>query len=278
MLERLARHTHFCYLDGYSGFHQIPIHPSDQEKTTFTCPYGTFTYRRMPFGLCNAPATFQRCMTAIFFDFIENIMEVFMDDFSVYGANFDDCLSNLSKILQRCEEVNLVLNWEKCHFMVQEGIVLGHLISGRGIEVDRAKIEVIEKLPPPVNVKGVRSFLRHAGFYRRFIKDFSKTAKPLSNLLMKNVPFNFDTCCLSAFCRLKEALITALILQTPDWNLPIEVMCDASDYAIGVECMPFTMPVRLWMELRLTMPLQKRSCLQLSLPSKNSGHILWAQR
>ncbi|WP_420066840.1 reverse transcriptase family protein, partial [Salmonella enterica] len=90
------------------------------EKTTFTCPYGTFAYRRMPFGLCNAPGTFQRCMMAIFSDFIEEIMEVFMDDFSVYGTNFDSCLTNLSKILQRCADNDLVLNWEKCHFMVQE--------------------------------------------------------------------------------------------------------------------------------------------------------------
>jgi len=176
MLERLAAHKYFCYLDGYSGFFQIPIHPSDQEKTTFTCPFGTFAYRRMPFGLCNAPATFQRCMMSIFSDFLEKSMEVFMDDFSVYGKSFDNCLNNLENVLKRCVEVNLVLNWEKCHFMVTEGIVLGHVISERGIEVDKAKIQVIQQLPPPVNVKGVRSFLGHAGFYRRFIKDFSKTA------------------------------------------------------------------------------------------------------
>jgi len=118
MLERLARHSFFCYLDGYLGFFQIPIHPDDQEKTTFTCPYGTFAYRRMPFGRCNASTTFQHCMTAIFSDLIENIMEVFMDDFSVYRGTFDLCLENLTKVLHRCEEVNLVLNWEKCHFMV----------------------------------------------------------------------------------------------------------------------------------------------------------------
>jgi len=134
MLERLAKHSHFCYLDGYSGFFQIPIHPDDQHKTTFTCPYGTFAYRRMPFGLCNAPASFQRCMMAIFSDFIEEIMEVFMDDFSVHGTSFDNCLGNLEKVLKRCGEVDLVLNWEKCHFMVKEGIVLGHVISERGIE------------------------------------------------------------------------------------------------------------------------------------------------
>ena len=187
----------------------------------------------MHFGLCNAPATFQRCMMAIFSEFIENIMEVFMDDFSVYGSSFDAFLNNLSRVLQRCEEVNLVLNWEKCHFMVTRGVVLGHLISDRGIEVDKAKVEVIEKLPPPTNVKGIRSFLGHACFYRRFIKDFSKIAKPLTNLLAKDALFIFDNDCLEAFCRLKEALISAPILQPPDWTLPFEVMCDASDYAVG---------------------------------------------
>ena len=162
MLERLAKHSHFCYLDGYSGFFQIPIHPDDQHKTTFTCPYGTFAYRRMPFGLCNAPASFQRCMMAIFSDFIEEIMEVFMDDFSVHGTSFENCLANLEKVLKRCGEVDLVLNWEKCHFMVKEGIVLGHVISERGIEVDKVKIETMDKLPPPTDIKSLRSFLGHA--------------------------------------------------------------------------------------------------------------------
>jgi len=110
MLERLAKHSHFSYFDGYSGFFQIPIHPNDQDKTTFTCPFGCFAYRRMPFGLCNALATFQRCMISIFSGFVENIMEVFMDDFSVHGSSFDDCLANLEKVLERCEQVNLVLN------------------------------------------------------------------------------------------------------------------------------------------------------------------------
>ncbi|GJT53444.1 reverse transcriptase domain-containing protein [Tanacetum coccineum] len=147
-------------------YFQIPIDPQDQEKTTFTCPYGTFAYRRMPFGLCNAPGTFQWCMMAIFHDMIEKTMEVFMDDFSVFGDSFDSCLSNLEKMLKRCEDTNLVLNWEKCHFMCREGIVLGHKISKSGIEVDRAKVDVIAKLPHPTTVKGVRSFLGHANTYQ----------------------------------------------------------------------------------------------------------------
>ncbi|GJR40432.1 reverse transcriptase domain-containing protein [Tanacetum coccineum] len=155
MLERLAGNQFYCFLDGFSGYFQIPIDPKDQEKTTFTCPYGTFAYRRMPFGLCNAPGTFQRCMMAIFHDMIEKTMEVFMDDFSVFGDSFSTCLSHLDKMLKRCEDTNLVLNWEKSHFMVKEGIVLGHKISKSGIEVDRAKVDVIAKLPHPTTVKGV---------------------------------------------------------------------------------------------------------------------------
>jgi hypothetical protein len=113
MLERLANHS-FCFLDGYSGYHQIPIHLNDQNKTTFTCPYETYAYRRISFGLCNALALFQRCMMSIFSDM--KIIEVFMDDFSIYGKTFDDYLENLDKVLQRCEEKHLVLNWKKMSF------------------------------------------------------------------------------------------------------------------------------------------------------------------
>ena len=134
-------------------------------------------------------------MLAIFDDLVEKIMEVFMDDFSVFGACFSYCLSNLERVLIRCEETNLVLNWEKCHFMCKEGIVLGHKISHQSIEVDKAKVDVIDKLPPLTSVRAIRSFLGYAGFYRRFIKDFSKIARPLTRLLEKDVPFNFTVEC-----------------------------------------------------------------------------------
>ena len=126
-------------------------------------------------------------------------MEIFMDDFSVFGTSFDHRLHNLARVLQRCKEKNLVLNWEKCHFMVKEGIVLGHRVSSIGIEVDPGKICTIEKLSPPINVKGIRSFLGHTRFYRRFIKDFSKIVKHLCNLLEKDAAFMFDENCLKAF-------------------------------------------------------------------------------
>nr|GEV61375.1 hypothetical protein [Tanacetum cinerariifolium] len=197
MLERLVGNEYYCFLDGFFGYFQIPIDPKDQEKTTFTGPYGTFAYKRMLFGLCNAPGTFQRCMMAIFHDMIEQKME------------------------------------EKSHFMVKEGIVLGHKISKKGIEVDKAKIEVISKLPHPTTVKGIRSFLEHAGFYRRFIKDFSKILRPMPHLLDKNSPFIFSNECIQAFRTLKEKLAEAPILIAPNWDQPFELMCDASDYAVG---------------------------------------------
>ena len=233
ILERVAGHEFYCFLDGYSGYNQIEIALEDQEKTTFTCPFGTFAYRRMPFGLCNAPATFQRCMLSIFSDMVERFLEIFMDDFSVFGDSFDDCLTNLEKVLSRCEEKNLVLNWEKCHFMVTNGIVLGHIVSSKGIEVDKSKIELIANLPTPKSVKDVRSFLGHAGFYRRFIKDFSVISKPLSNLLTKDNIFEWTEHCEEAFVKLKNLLTSAPVIQPPDWSLPFEIMCDASDYAVG---------------------------------------------
>nr|GEW79339.1 reverse transcriptase domain-containing protein [Tanacetum cinerariifolium] len=165
MLERLAGNEFYFFLDGFPGYFQFPIDPQDQEKTTFICPYGTFVYRRMPFGLCNAP---------------------------------------------------------------------GHKIFKTGLKVDRAKVDVIAKLPHPTTVKGVRSFLGHAGFYRCFIQDFSKIARPLTRLLEKETPFVLSRECIDAFDTLKKKLTEAPILVVLDWNLPFELMCDASDYVIGV--------------------------------------------
>nr|GEU67522.1 hypothetical protein [Tanacetum cinerariifolium] len=193
MLERLVGNEYYCFLDDFLGYFQIPIDPQHQEKTTFTCPYGTLVYRHMPFGLCNAPGTFQRCMMAIFHDMIEKMMEVFMDDFLVFRNSFETCLSHLDKMLKRCEDTNLCLNWEKSHFMVKEGIVLGYKISKNGIEVDKAKVDVITKLPHLTTVKE----------------------------------------CIEAFQSLKKKLTEAPILVTLDWDLPFELICDATDFAIG---------------------------------------------
>ncbi|RVW33536.1 Retrovirus-related Pol polyprotein from transposon opus [Vitis vinifera] len=172
-------------------------------------------------------------LSTVFWMVTRRIMEVFMDDITVYGDSYKECLLHLEAVLQRCIEKNLVLNWEKCHFMVQQGIVLGHIISKNGIEVDKAKVELIVKLPPPTNVKGIRQFLEHAGFYRRFIKDFSKISKPLCELLVKDAKFVWDEKCRKSFEELKQFFTTAPIVRALNWKLPFEVMCDASDLAMG---------------------------------------------
>ena len=233
MLDRLAGQPHFCILDGYSGYNQIAIAAEDQEKTTFTCPFGTFDFRRMSFGLCNALGTFQRCRMSIFSYLEEEVMEIFMDDFTVYGSSFEQCLHNLGIVLQRCKDKNLAMNWEKCHFMVTEGIILRHMISTAGLEVDQAKVSIIRNLMPPTTVKGIRSFLGHARFYRRFIKDFSKIARPLCRLLEKDSKFNFDESCQNSFEEIKSRLVEAPIMAKPDWNREFEIMCDASDFVMG---------------------------------------------
>ncbi|RVX07077.1 Retrovirus-related Pol polyprotein from transposon opus [Vitis vinifera] len=173
----VSGHLFYCFLDGYSGYFQIEIDLEDQEKTTFTCPF------------------------------------VFMDDITVYGSAFEDCLVNLEAVLNRCIEKDSMLNWEKCHFMVQQGIVLGHIIFKEGIEVDKAKVELIVKLPSPTNVKGVRQFLGHVEFYRRFIKDFSKLARPLCELLVKDAKF-VDSCPVRP--RLRESFVQAMARQVED--------------------------------------------------------------
>ncbi|KAG9458324.1 hypothetical protein H6P81_002832 [Aristolochia fimbriata] len=206
------------------GSFTIPCEIGSNKFANALCDLGA-SVNLMPLSLCRYLKLGEPQETGITLKFADRstkIPEGVMED-----------VLHLELVLERCEEKKLVLNWEKCHFMVRDGIVLGHKISEKGIEVDKAKIEVIEKLPPPTSVKGIRSFLGHAGFYRMFIKDFSKIAKPLSNLLSKDVQFDFNTECLLAFDLLKQKFISAPIIVSPDWNLPFELMCDASDFALG---------------------------------------------
>nr|GEX27418.1 reverse transcriptase domain-containing protein [Tanacetum cinerariifolium] len=156
-----------------------------------------------------------------------------LSDIKVFGNSFQTCLSHLEKMLKQCEDTNLCLNWEKSHFMVKEGIVLGHKISKNGIEVDKAKVDVIAKLPHPTTIKGIRSFLGHASFYQRFIQDFLKIARPMTHLLEKDTSFFFSKECVESFQTLKRKLTEVPILIAPGWDLPFELMCDASDFAIG---------------------------------------------
>jgi hypothetical protein len=233
VLDSLAGKKYFSFLDGFSGYNQINIALEDQDKTTFTCPWGMYAYKVLPFGLCNSPTTFQRAVLAIFVDLVHECVEVYMDDFSVHGDSFEKSLKNLEKVLIRCIETNLSLSNEIFFMMLTEGVVLGHHISSSGITVDPAKIEIIVNLPKPINQKDVRSFLGYAGYYRRFIENFSKIALPLFKLLAKDIHFHWNTNCQNAFQKLKDKLSTTPILRGPNWTLPLHISTDASDTAIG---------------------------------------------
>ena len=216
VLDTLAGKRYFSFLDGYSGYNQIQIAPEDQDKATFTCPWGTYAYKVLPFGLCNAPATFQRAVLGVFADLIHDCVEVYMDDFTVYGNTFEEALSNLEKVLIRCQESNLSLSHEKCKILLTEGIVLGHHMYAKGIKVDPAKIEVIVNLPSPKTQKDVRIFLGNAGYYRRFIENFTKVASPMFKLLTKDTKLYWDDNFQSAIEDLKEKLSMAPILRGPN--------------------------------------------------------------
>jgi hypothetical protein len=233
VLDTLSRKKYFSFLDGFSGYNQIQIAPEDQEKATFTCPWGTYTYRVLPFGLCNAPTTFQRVFLAIFSDLTNDCMEVYMDDFIVHGQDFQEALTSLEKVLIRCKETNLSLRNEKSKMMLTEGIVLGHHISGSGMRVDPAKIYIITQIRIPSSQKEVHSFLGHVGYYRRFIPNFTSLATPLFKLLSKEAEFKWDDECQISFEILKQKLSTTPILRGPNWSLPFHICTDASDTALG---------------------------------------------
>lgn len=205
----------------------------DQDKTKFTCPWGTYAYNVFPFALYNAPTTFQRAVLAIFFGLIHECVEVYIDDFTIYGNTFGDCLKNIEKVMKRCIEKNLSLSNEKCYMMLTEGIVLGHHVSSSRIKVDPTKIQVIVNLIPPTTQKEVRIFLGYAGYYRRFIEIFNKIALPPFKLLEKDIEFQWKNHCQNAFQLLKEKLSFSPILREPNWFFPFHISTDASDTAIG---------------------------------------------
>ncbi|GKA40799.1 reverse transcriptase domain-containing protein [Tanacetum coccineum] len=220
---------------GMTDSSKFQSHPKIKKRQHSHVLMGLLLTKGCLLGYDNAPASFQDACRQFFNDWWKTLLEVFLDGtLRISVISFYILLSAyFVRLLARCKETNLVLNWEKCHFMVKEGIVLEHKILGAGIEVDRAKIDVIAKLPYPTNVKGVRSFLGHAEFYQRFIKDFSMISKPMTKLLMKDVKFDFSDDCKKAFNVLKEKLTTVPIIISPDWNVPFELICDASDFTVG---------------------------------------------
>ena len=233
ILDQLGSAKYFSVLDLASGFHQIPMDPNDAPKTAFSTPYGHYQFKRMPFGLKNAPATFQRLMDNVLSGLQGIELFVYMDDIVIYARSLQEHTVKFGRLMKRLREANLKLQPDKCEFLRTEVAYLGHIISADGVKPDPGKIESIINFPQPRCPKNIKQFLGLVGYYRRFIPQFSKIAKPLTDLLKKNKIFQWKEPQGEAFDTLRKALCTEPILQYPDFSKPFVLTTDASGYAIG---------------------------------------------
>ncbi|KAL6427141.1 hypothetical protein ACFW04_008643 [Cataglyphis niger] len=233
ILDQLGSAKYFSVFDLASGFHQISMHESHAGKTAFSTPHGHYEFNRMPFGLKNAPAIFQRLMDQVLSGLQGSELFVYLDDIVLYASSLREHEIKFDKLAERLRQANLKLQPDKCEFLRKEVGYLGHIISDKGVKSDPAKIRAVKEFPTPRNAKNIKQFLGLAGFYRRFIPNFSKTVRPLTNLLKKEESFDWTDEQESAFVQLREALCTEPILQYPDFTKPFVVTTDASGYAIG---------------------------------------------
>ncbi|MCO5561528.1 hypothetical protein L7F22_015148 [Adiantum nelumboides] len=231
VIERVAGKEAYSFLDGFaSGYNQLLIDPKDQHKTVFATEWDIFAYKVMPFGLANAPATFQRFMNHAFKEYLRNFLEVYMDDLCIHSSIRADHFEHLKKVFEKCRLYKICLNPEKCIFMTRQGKILEHIVSKNDIPTDMDKIHVIADLLRPTTVKGVQGFMVHCGYYRRFNYMYAIIAKPMYGLITL---FVWTDECKESFNKLKQTLTLAPILKAPNWNKIFHIHVDASNFAIG---------------------------------------------
>ncbi|KAK1602097.1 hypothetical protein QYE76_017140 [Lolium multiflorum] len=279
MLDELSGATIFSKIDLRSGYHQIRMAIGDEWKTTFKTKLGLYEWLVMPFGLSNAPSTFMRLMNHILRPLIGKSVVVYFDDILIYSKNLEDHVQHVREVLCILRHEKLFANLPKCHFAQNKLVFLGFVVSANGIEVDSSKVEAIHNWPTPTNVGQVRSFHGLAGFYRRFVKDFSTIACPLNELTKKNVPFVWGKAQQKAFDELKKRLTEAPLLALPDFAKTFEIECDASGLGIGGVLMQNGKPVAYYSEkldgARLNYPIYDKELYALVRVLEVWQHYLW---
>lgn len=234
LLDRLGRAQYFTTLDLAKGFHQILVKEEDQIKTAFSTPFGHYEYVRMPFGLKNAPSSFQRLINSILRQYMNKICVVYLDDILIFSSSLEEHVNHINKIFIALRNANLKIQVDKCNFFCKETEYLGHVLTPEGMKPNPNKIENIKNLKLPVTQKQIKSFLGITGYYRKFMKDYAKVAKPMTNYLKKDKQINkSDPLYINSFEELKTLLTTHPILKYPDFNKPFKINTDASCYALG---------------------------------------------
>src|SRR4051812_13617587 len=279
MLDELSGAAIFSKIDLRSGYHQIRMKEGDEWKTAFKTKFGLYEWLVMPFGLTNAPSTFMRLMNHVLREFIGRFVVVYFDDILIYSRTEFEHVDHIRQVLQVLRNAKLYANLEKCTFAKDKVIFLGYVVSKHGVEVDSSKIEAIHNWPTPMNVSQVRSFHGLAGFYRRFVKDFSTIAAPLNDLTKKGVPFVWGVAQDLAFDELKRLLTSAPLLALPDFAKQFEVECDASGIGIGCVLMQEGRPIAHFSEklsgARLNYPVYDKELYALVRVLEVWQHYLW---
>ena len=234
LFDQLKGATVFSKIDLRSGYHQLKVKEEDIPKTAFITRYGHHEFMVVPFGLTNAPAVFMNLMNLVLMPYLDKFVVVFIDDILIYSRSIEEHAEHLRIVLQTLREKQLYAKFKKCEFWLEEVSFLGHIISGKGIAVDPAKVDAVLAWKSPTNVTEIRSFLGLAGYYRRFIKGFSQKAAPMTKLLRKGVPFDWNDKCEQSFQELKKRLTTAPVLALPEPGKAFTVYCDAS--RVGLVC------------------------------------------
>jgi hypothetical protein len=243
LLDELQGAQWFTKLDMRSGYHQIRLNPADEHKTAFKTHNGHWEFKVMPFGLTDAPATFQSIMNSIFAPLLRKSVLVFVDDILIYSKSLEDHKHHLQQVFAILQQHSLYLKKSKCSFGRSELECLGHIISAQGVSTDLEKIKAVQQWPTPIDCKQLRSFLGLAGYYRKFIRHYGTISKPLTDLLKKNTVYVWTPQLQSSFDTLKEALVIAPVLILPDFTKEFCIETDASGKGIGAGLMQQGHPV-----------------------------------